>query len=350
MASETAIVLATYNGATFVGEQVASLLAQTTPPAELVVADDRSTDDTLRIIEDALVSVPFPVRLHRNQERKGYRRNFIEASSLCTAPLVAFCDQDDVWRPDKLARMQQAFADPAVLLAYHNAAIVDRHGGFAGRLYGPDGGRKRSDSSLADPWSFSLGFTQVFRRELTGFTPLQAASADFLFRGERLAHDQWFFFLASSFGQVAFVDEDLVAYRQHDANVFSAVDRGRARRLEILKATLDHSRGQIEDRRASLVAKARIFRAIQVDTAQPQDRRTKAAELAAHHEDMADLYAARIGSYDRPMAEKGWAWLRLMTARGRLRARGLAYPLRHAARDLAFGVLFGHLAAPPART
>ncbi len=344
--ANVSVVMATYNGGVFVREQALSLLAQAQPPAELVVVDDGSTDGTPDIIRDALADAPFPVRRHRNAVNKGYRRNFVEAASLACAPLVAFCDQDDVWRSDKLARMVRAFDDPAVMLAYHNAAVTDGNGRVTGQLYDADGGRKRCESSRADPWSFSLGFTQVFRRDLVAFTPLQASSRDFLFPRERLAHDQWFFFLAGCFGRVAFIDEDLVAYRQHANNVFGAVDRGRARRLAVVKATLDHSRAQVAARGASLTAKAAILDAIAADGAQPGDRRAAAAAMARHHEDFAALYAARVDAYGRDVRGRTASWLRLMTSRQRLEARGLAYPTRHAVRDLAFGVLLGPLSAP----
>ena len=344
--TKVSVVMATYNGSAFVREQVLSLLAQVEPPAELVVADDGSTDGTLEIIRDTLADAPFLVHLHRNALNKGYRQNFIEATSLASAPLVAFCDQDDVWRPDKLARMAQAFDDPSVMLAYHNAAVTDSEGLTTGRLYGPDGGRKRSESLLADPWSFSLGFTQVFRRELVAFKSFQPFSRDFLFPRERLAHDQWFFFLAGCLGRVTFVDEDLVAYRQHADNVFGAIDRGRARRLAVFKATLDHSRGQVAARGASLSAKAAVLDAIAVDETQPGGCRTTAAALARHYEELAALYADRVGIYTRGVGGRTASWLRLLASHRRLGTQGLTYPARHAARDLAFGVLLGSLAAP----
>lgn len=345
--AEISVVMATYNGARFVREQVSSLLEQTQLPAELVVADDGSTDGTLGIVRDALAGAPFPVRLYANPERKGFRRNFIEAASCATASLVAFCDQDDVWRPDKLARMAQMFDDPNVMLAYHNAVITDLEGRITGQLYAPDGGRKRSESSRVDPWSSSLGFTQVFRRDLISLTPLHMISRDFLFSHEILAHDQWFFFLATSFGRVAFLNENLVAYRQHESNVFGAVDRGRARRLGVIRATLDHSGIQVASRGSSLSSKVAIFNAIAADETQDGERRTAAVILARHHEELEALYATRVKTYNGSFPTKIATWLRLMAKRRYLADRGLSYPARHAARDLAFGVLFGHLAAAP---
>lgn len=346
MTPRISIVMATFNGAAHVAEQIASLLAQTVAPAELVVSDDGSTDDTMAIAARALADAPFPVKLVVNAERKGYRRNFTEAAGLCTAPLIAFCDQDDVWRPDKLAAMGRAFDGPDVLLAYHNATITDAVGRVTGRLYPPGGRSRQSESTLTDPWSFSLGFTQVFRRDLLAFSQLHAMSRDFLFPDERLAHDQWFFFLASCFGRIGFVDEDLVAYRQHAANVFGASSR-RLGRFEVLKATLDHSRRQLEARRGSLEARARILSTVAASASHAEARRARAAEVADHYADLARLCAARAAAYDLSVGAKAWAWSRLLAGRRARRAKGLLYLPRHAARDLTFGVILGGLAAAP---
>ena len=71
---------------------------------------DRSTDSTSEIIRNFADSAPFPVRFNLNPVNlggtaKGITKNFEQASRLCTGDLIAFCDQDDVWLPQKLARM-----------------------------------------------------------------------------------------------------------------------------------------------------------------------------------------------------------------------------------------------------
>ncbi len=70
------------------------------------------------------------------------------------------------------------------------------------------------------PISFSFGFTQIFRRSMLQFSNLWTMSLDHLAPGEPLAHDQWFFFLASALGKIGYLDEPLVAYVQHGKNTY----------------------------------------------------------------------------------------------------------------------------------
>jgi glycosyltransferase involved in cell wall biosynthesis len=216
----TSVALATFNGEAFLPPQLQSLADQTRLPAELVICDDGSTDRTLEAARDFARSAPFPVRIVRNEMRLGYRANFMRAAGLCRLDLIAFCDQDDVWDADKLAVMERQFEDPDVLLAYHNATIVDAHGKPAGHLYKPGTGTRTYAPLAREPWGLVAGLTQVFRRSLCRFSSLHAASIDPYWPSQRLAHDQWFLFLASVLGSVVRVARPLARYRQHDGNVF----------------------------------------------------------------------------------------------------------------------------------
>jgi len=96
------IAMATYNGESFLAEQLDNLAKQTLKPLELVVCDDGSTDDTVAILEGFAALAPFPVSIHRNGTRLGHTENFLKAANLCSGKWIGFCDQDDVWLPNKL--------------------------------------------------------------------------------------------------------------------------------------------------------------------------------------------------------------------------------------------------------
>jgi glycosyltransferase involved in cell wall biosynthesis len=214
--TSVSIAMATFNGAKHIAEQLESLASQTHRPAELVVTDDGSEDDTLRLLADFKDKSPFPVRIRRNETRLGYRRNFMLAAGLCRSDLIAFCDQDDIWRPDKLEQCKPPFLVDDVMLAFHNASVFSENGHLG---YLSDGAPEpRCDRAFMSPWEYPLGFTQVFRRRLLDFAAEWERSADFNNVAEREAHDQWFFFLASVLGKVVYLPQPLVQYRQHGSN------------------------------------------------------------------------------------------------------------------------------------
>jgi glycosyltransferase involved in cell wall biosynthesis len=216
------VAMATYNGARFIREQLDSLAAQTVLPLELIVTDDGSTDDTLAIIEEFAKTAPFQVQIARNETRLGYRANFMKCTTLCTGDLIAFCDQDDIWLEQKLERQLSPFADSRVLLSGHDVKLIDQQGRDLRKSL------HQFPSSLpfsywsANPFAYCQGFTLVFRRELLSFSYLWYSSIDHNAVTERMAHDQWFFFLALVVGSVKYDLEPLALYRQHDMNAFGA--------------------------------------------------------------------------------------------------------------------------------
>jgi glycosyltransferase involved in cell wall biosynthesis len=218
-APRVSVAMATYNGASFIGEQLNSIAGQTVPPAELVVTDDASCDDTVAIVRAFAQAAPFPVRIYQNPVRLGYRANFMRNVALCTSDIVALCDQDDVWYPDKLERMLETFVDPDVILAYHEAWLINHHGKRIELAHILQLDAKNPPSSLF-PLHNPYGFSMLIRRELAQFSDLWPKSVDNLKTDTAMAHDQWFFFLACALGTIAFVDLPLAGYRQHDSNTY----------------------------------------------------------------------------------------------------------------------------------
>ena len=120
------IALATYNGSAFVAEHLDSLARQTRLPDELIVCDDCSADDTVEQVERFAGRAPFSVRIERNPANLTSTPNFEKALGLCTGDVIFFADQDDVWRPNKIAALTDVLAaDPAIGLVFSNGRVVD---------------------------------------------------------------------------------------------------------------------------------------------------------------------------------------------------------------------------------
>jgi glycosyltransferase involved in cell wall biosynthesis len=114
--TDVSVVMPAWNAERFIGEAVASALAQSRPVLEVVVADDGSTDDTASIAEALGATV-----LRRSHEGLGATRNAAIAAS--RGELVAFLDADDVWLPEKLERQVAALHDDPELGAV--SCLVD---------------------------------------------------------------------------------------------------------------------------------------------------------------------------------------------------------------------------------
>jgi glycosyltransferase involved in cell wall biosynthesis len=138
IASGVSVVIPTYNAAELVCETVRSALAQTAPPAEVIVIDDGSSDDT----RQRLASFGKPVRYiyQENQGVSAARNRGIHES---TGEFIAFLDADDVWHPRKLERQV------AVLNAHPEFALVGtRVVDWPGENFPPDPENEAASPSI----------------------------------------------------------------------------------------------------------------------------------------------------------------------------------------------------------
>ena len=206
------IAMATYNGEKFLLQQLQSLSKQTLLPAELIVCDDASGDATVEIIKRFSETAPFPVKLVVNEQRLGWRGNFLKAASLCTSEYIAFCDQDDIWLPEKLAIVQSQIEKNRPTLLQHGYLIIDSAGAI---ISGPITYEHLQRNA---PWVHSYGLNQVFHRSLVEFFDLWELSRDHFHANERMAHDQFVFFLSSLLGETVTINDVLLHYRQHGNN------------------------------------------------------------------------------------------------------------------------------------
>lgn len=123
------VVLATFNGEAFVAEQLQSLIDQTRLPDELVVVDDASTDRTVEIVREFARTAPFPVEVVVQPDHVGTCDTFEEGFRRARGDILVICDQDDRWKPEKLAVMADRMQErPEALLAFSDAVLVDVHG------------------------------------------------------------------------------------------------------------------------------------------------------------------------------------------------------------------------------
>lgn len=164
------------------------------------------------------------VVLQAPETRVGVHANF--ARGLCDAlarsdretDLFAFCDQDDVWHPDKIERQVACLADGGVSLCHSDARIVSPGGRLLEQSLFAYESRPRT-ATLNDLMVMNsvTGMTQMFRKDVA-----VGASAFPLSRCRHMLHDHWTALVAALLGEIRLIEEPLVDYVQHGESVMGA--------------------------------------------------------------------------------------------------------------------------------
>lgn len=218
--SKISIVMAYLNGATFLPDQLASVLAQDYPHWHLIACDDGSKDNSTELIANTLCEKR---RTLLQGPRQGFAQNFLFGLTHVPAgQFAAFCDQDDYWYPNKLRRALThlcAVNGPALYYASRDVADVDLtitntqpcrpYRGFAHALFR----------------NFASGHTLVLNPAAVSLAQTHMPQHPVPF------HDWWCALLISGAGGRIIRDSHpVLAYRQHSGNVLGA-SGGRMRTL-----------------------------------------------------------------------------------------------------------------------
>jgi len=203
------VCMATYNGGKFIREQLESILSQLPADAEIVIADDGSTDDTLLVVE----SLKEPrVRALPAEKHLGVIYNYERALQASKGEFIFLADQDDIWLPGKAEKVLAALKDADLVI--HDAWML-RPSEPSGSSWVRDGKlseiRPYTKGVFANWWKNSFtGCCMAFRRSI-----LDRALP---FPRNLPMHDQWLGLVAEKFFRVSYVTEPLIEYRQHSGN------------------------------------------------------------------------------------------------------------------------------------
>jgi glycosyltransferase involved in cell wall biosynthesis len=215
------VVLATYNGEQFLREQLQTLASQTRPPDELVVFDDGSTDRTVEILRSFARTAPFQVELIAG-DHVGTCEAFGQAMRRATGSILAICDQDDCWEPEKLAVMEQRMVGrPEALLAFSDATLIDVHGTALSRSrwrlagFGPSQWASMERDVFGEMMKRQIvsGCTAAVRSTI--LPALLPFPSDLHPALPTMMYDRWISLMAAAAAPVITIPERLVQYRIH---------------------------------------------------------------------------------------------------------------------------------------
>ena len=222
------ILMATYNGEKYLCEQLDSILRQSNKNWRLIIRDDCSTDNTVTIIQEYQAQYPDKVVLIQADSPSGSaQNNFFQLIKYWQqhgdANYIMFADQDDVWMQNKIQRtlhhmqmLEQHYGRNIPLLVHTDLMVVD------------------TELNVINPSMFAMQNMDANRNQLnhilvqnivTGCTmmvnkPLLDMVAEI--PQHAIMHDMWLALIAAAFGQIDFVDEAAILYRQHGNNANGA--------------------------------------------------------------------------------------------------------------------------------
>ena len=217
------ILMATYNGEKYIEEQIQSIISQTFQNWELYVRDDGSSDSTVHIIE-LLCKQDNRINLLNDKEKHlGAKHSFLRLLSKVDGDLYMFCDQDDVWLPNKIERtlkeykkQSQLYSGPIVI--HTDVKVVDEnlntisHSYFKSIKINPD--KYKSYNYLAII-CFTQGATMLFNNE--------AKYLCFPLPKDPRMHDFWVSTrVLRNGGRIFTIYDQTMLYRQHGNNVYGA--------------------------------------------------------------------------------------------------------------------------------
>lgn len=223
--NQIAVLLATYNGEKYIEEQIASLFSQTEKHWELFAHDDGSTDRTADILKDYQEHDPDRIHILSGPSCGGAKENFFFLMKQVKAPYVMFCDQDDVWKPEKIALefqkikdLETQFGAATPLMVFSDLTVVDDNLHIIAERMSV---YQKLDPSHTKPKDLMIqnvitGCTVMVNRALIQ-KALQLRKTDNV-----IMHDWWCALTAAYFGKVSYVDRPLVLYRQHGDNSVGA--------------------------------------------------------------------------------------------------------------------------------
>ena len=227
MANNIAILMATYNGAKYLEEQIDSILSQSSKQWHLYIHDDGSSDGTVELLNDYAGKYPEQVTVMDYPSQGGALQNFMSPLEKVEANYYMFSDQDDVWHQDKIKKeIERMYNEENVrtnkvpIIVYSDLFVVDA------KL------NKISDSFLTysgihpeflttfnelGASNLTTGCTMLFNHAVKEFVrhPFTAATM----------HDAWITLCTvKANGVLAYLSEPLIYYRQHGGNTLGAVN------------------------------------------------------------------------------------------------------------------------------
>lgn len=213
MNKKISVCIATYNGEKYIKEQIESILFQTIQPNEIIISDDNSTDKTIEIIKN--INSPL-IKIFKNKD-KGIIKNFENALLNSTGDYIFLCDQDDIWKNNKIEKVIESLKNYDLVV--HNAEIKEMN--ISSEI-------KRT---LFEVYNSKAGIIKNFyKNSYVGCCMAfnrKILEKSLPFPEKIYMHDAWIGMISEINSKIYFEKEILMEYRRHGNNASETCEKSK---------------------------------------------------------------------------------------------------------------------------
>lgn len=239
------VVLCTYNGELYIQEQLDSIAKQSRKPDEVIICDDRSTDNTWAILEAYKKQAPFDIKIFLNDKNIGSTQNFAQGIQYANGDIIFLCDQDDVWMPNKIEHMTYVFeTNEKIGMVFSDAYVTDQNlNHYPKSLWEYMGFDQRIQTllqkgllwSILGKYSYVTGATVAFSSRLKRYMQIFP---------DNWIHDEWITMIADLFTTVQFTTEKLILYRKHEHQQVGVIIKPKSNYIKRMKFYIFPDKGR----------------------------------------------------------------------------------------------------------
>jgi len=224
MSKNVAILMATYNGEKYITKQIESIISQSFKNWKLYIRDDGSSDNTIEIIknfqkeDDRICLVNDSQKYHGAFINFHYLIDFVRKQE--KFDYYFFCDQDDIWKPEKIHISLQNFTDDSrIQMVYSDMTIINEEGAIKEDSFSKNNNLLIRNNKLlffafnTYVWGCTVAFNRLLLENIPEVIIDENPKIIKFF-----SHDKFFAEFANYYGDLIFIDKPLIYYRRHNEN------------------------------------------------------------------------------------------------------------------------------------
>lgn len=211
------ILMATYNGEKYLKKQIDSILNQTYSNIRLIISDDCSTDRTREIIKE-YEKKDKRVNIYYQENNLGYIKNFEFLLTKVESNIYMLSDQDDIWLPNKVENTYNFLQKQNADMVFTDLIVVDEKEEVINKSFNNLMNLTQKINKTINSREIVYLYNCVTGCTIMGTSKLINKILPIPINSKHVLHDHWIALVSSMNGNIAYLPEGTIKYRQHNNN------------------------------------------------------------------------------------------------------------------------------------